>query len=418
MIKCKSFLSKYTFAIVSSLFCFLLYAQIAFLNNALQQEAVVVTSKTPDLTQPGLRIYKPEKSYNGYTLFAHLSLELPDAMDITPVYLIDMRGNIVYQWMIQTLTFHAQLRSNGHLLYNTTADTENLFKKGELNNPQDKSHGLHEIDLQGNEIWYYPAFIEHDFQILDNGNILIEQEEPIYKSVIINRDNDPTKYSRLSPLLEIISPDKKVMWSWHGDQHLDELKTLTESNLELNDDWAHNNTCKMLNDNPSGIKDTRFRKGNIIFSYSHLDLIGIIEYPTGKIVWTWGPGIIQGQHAPSMLDNGNILIFDNGSNRGWSRVIELNPLTEEIVWEYRSNPKEDFFSRELSSTERLPNGNTFITDASKNRLFEITPEGEIVWDFISTFNKMTGGEGIFHAYRYSPEHVKPLLELIERTQTQ
>lgn len=381
-------------------------------SKATEQGTIVVTSRTPDRTQTGLRIYKPKKSFGGYTLFTHMSLELPGTIRMTPIYLIDMEGNIIYQWMAPMPTFHAQLKPDGHLLYNITVDTGDLFKKGDLENSQIKNYGLRELDFQSNEIWHYPAFIEHDFQILDHGNILFEQEEQILEPPR-STHNGLIKGSRISPCIEIVTPDKEIIWKWRGDEHADELRALLGLQWDLKSDWAHNNTCRMLKNNLSGMKDPRFHEGNIIFSYSHLDLIGIIEFSTGKIVWAWGPGVLEGQHAPSMLDNGNILLFDNGLRRGWSRIIELNPLTKEIVWEYHSEPKEDFFSSELSNVAQLPNGNIFICEASKNRLFEITPQGEIVWDFISTFNKTTGEEGIFCAYRYSPEYVEPLLKQIE-----
>jgi len=56
-----------------------------------------------------------------------------------------------------------------------------------------------------------------------------------------------------------------------------------------------------------------------------------------------------------MLKNGNILIFDNGSGRGWSRIIEVNPIGKEIVWEYHAEPKESFITRYWGSAQGLPN---------------------------------------------------------------
>ncbi|MDD5356212.1 MAG: arylsulfotransferase family protein [Candidatus Omnitrophica bacterium] len=182
--------------------------------------------------------------------------------------------------------------------------------------------------------------------------------------------------------------------------------------------WLNNNSCEMLQDNPLAKKDRRFREGNILCCFNALQMLGIIDYATKEVVWAWprNKGIIQSPHAPVMLDNGNILIFDNGAERGWSRVIELDPLAKKIVWEYHGEPKESFYSPTMSNAERLPNGNTLICEGAKNRIFEITPRGEIVWDFISTFNKTAGTECIYRAFRYSPEYVKPLLEQIDKLQ--
>jgi hypothetical protein len=75
------------------------------------------------------------------------------------------------------------------------------------------------------------------------------------------------------------------------------------------------------------------------------------------------------------------LLFDNGDERGYSRIIELDPRTKEIVWQYKADPPEDFFSDSRGSCQRLPNDNILITESTKGRVFEITRSGEIVWEF-------------------------------------
>ncbi len=110
-----------------------------------------------------------------------------------------------------------------------------------------------------------------------------------------------------------------------------------------------------------------------------------------------------------MLANGNVLIFDNGTLRGYSRVIELNPLTETIEWEYVADPKEAFFSAAISGAQHLPNGNTLICEGGRARLFEVIPDGEIVWEFINPYRHENGRPVIYRCLRYSPEYVAPLL---------
>jgi len=95
--------------------------------------------------------------------------------------------------------------------------------------------------------------------------------------------------------------------------------------------------------------------------------------------------MVAGQHAPTLLANGNVLIFDNGVHRlddamPYSRVIEVNPATNQIVWKYQDKPAWNFFSPRMGLAQRLPNGNTLITESSFGRFFEVTSQGEIVWD--------------------------------------
>jgi hypothetical protein len=84
-----------------------------------------------------------------------------------------------------------------------------------------------------------------------------------------------------------------------------------------------------------------------------------------------------------MLENGHILIFDNGVRRQYSRVLELDPVVKAIVWEYVAEPREDFYSYTRGSAQRLANGNTLISESDNGRVFEVTPEGEVVWRWLN-----------------------------------
>ncbi len=90
-------------------------------------------------------------------------------------------------------------------------------------------------------------------------------------------------------------------------------------------------------------------------------------------------------------------------------MLEIDPDTKEIVWEYKGSPVDTFFSPRISGAQRLPNGNTFICEGRHGRLFEVTPDGDIVWEFVSPHENARNGEvirNIFRALRYgvdSPE---------------
>jgi outer membrane protein assembly factor BamB len=124
-------------------------------------------------------------------------------------------------------------------------------------------------------------------------------------------------------------------------------------------------------------------KGDILISVRELNTIAILSRQTKKIIWEWGSGEIDKQHHATLLDNGNILLFDNGPSRGFSRVIEVNPLSRKIEWEYKAHPPEAFFSSTRGSCQRLPNGNTLITESNSGRVFEVTQDGETVWEFFT-----------------------------------
>jgi hypothetical protein len=90
-----------------------------------------------------------------------------------------------------------------------------------------------------------------------------------------------------------------------------------------------------------------------------------------------------------------------------SRVIEVDPATGNIGWSYETRPPWAFFSSFISDAQRLPNGNTLICEGQTGRLFEVTYDGEIVWEYVNPFfgeNERYGRVNlVFRAYRYGPD---------------
>jgi outer membrane protein assembly factor BamB len=184
-----------------------------------------------------------------------------------------------------------------------------------------------------------------------------------------------------------LAPVGQTVWEWRSWEHLDPVADGIAEVQALRTLWAMGNSVLEL------------PNGDILVSYRPISTVIRIDRRTGKIVWKLGPPTLAGQHAPTRLENGNILIFDNGVHRvddplPFSRVIEINPETNEIGWTYQDKPVSNFFSPRMGNAQRLPNGNTLINEASFGRFFEVTRDGEIVWEYVNPF---FGG----------PPHVKP-----------
>ncbi len=245
-----------------------------------------------------------------------------------------------------------------------------------------------------------------------------------------------------------VSWDGDVLWEWLASDHVDELgfsedaRNAIHRSVEWNKarqsaDWLHFNAASYVGPNHwFDAGDERFRPDNVLVSSRGASFIAIIDR-SGAIVWRMGPdyrdsgalealGQIIGQHHPHIIPAGlpgagNLLVFDNGGSSGYgsanpaapngvnafrrdySRVLEINPVTLEKVWEYSiaGTEKFRFFSHYVSSAQRLPNGNTMITEGAHGRIFELTPENEIVWEYISPFYGTANPERntIFRAYR-------------------
>lgn len=148
----------------------------------------------------------------------------------------------------------------------------------------------------------------------------------------------------------------------------------------------------------------------MLFSCRNNSRVGIIDSETKKLVWNYGQPHIFHQHHATFLPNGHVQIFDNGMHRHGvpgSRVIEVDPKTDEVVWEYLASPEIQFFSAHISGADRLPNGNVLVCEGAPGRIFEITPEGRVVWEWVNPIvQHVRGGpsHAIFRAHRYDESH--------------
>jgi outer membrane protein assembly factor BamB len=200
-----------------------------------------------------------------------------------------------------------------------------------------------------------------------------------------------------------MTTSREIVWEWRSWEHMEPEAypmTLQDHRAE----WTHGNT----------VAETA--EGNILVSFRNISTVVMIERATGNIIWQLGSPPLAQQHDPRPLPNGNILIFDNGTHRRdrpetFSRVLEVDPRTSEIVWQYADPALFEFFSPYISGAQRLANGNTLICEGIFGRLFEVTHEGLIVWEYISPyFFEARGRPGlnnrVFRAFRYTPDEIE------------
>ena len=356
----------------------------------------------PTVYPVGTTIYKPEKCYNGYTIFVKGQ----------KIKLIDMNGGTVHEWTAGSTKIgggmpRARLLRNGHVLVA-------------------RSQGIQEYDWDGNVVWQYipqEGFVpHHDVFRKPNGNTLVicrEEVPPDYmKKVKDPERRDITIYSDV--ILEV-TPNKEVVWEWHQYKYLDinQCNPIPASrdwwagpNNNTISDWTHTNTVQALPENKWYDQgDDRFKPGSVLVSMRQLDTILIADIETKEITWSYTgdyKGGLSGQHESHMIEKGypgegNILVFDNGASpyknlahAGCSFVLEINPVTNEVVWVYED--REHFHSNFTSSSQRVKNGNTIVCEASGRRFFEVTQEGEIVWEYVDGSNRVYR-----YPYDYCPQ---------------
>lgn len=314
-------------------------------------------------------------------------------------YLIDMAGRVVHQWHVPysriwdktakvkkprpDLFVHiekAHVFANGDLLALYTAIGDTPW-----------GYGLVKVDREGRVLWKYLANTHHDFTFDDAGNIYVltheisEAKVPDYDKLISPRIDDFVV--KLSPegreLRKVWLLGAFAQSRFGGRLHFGPWQAHTS-----NGDYLHANSVHVLKAPIPGVPESR--PGQVLVSLREFSTLALFDVETGRMNWAaTGPWVRQ--HDAEVLANGHILLFDNKGSVGGpgpSRVLEFDPRTYAIAWSYGDRPDQPLNSKTRSSQNRLRNGNTLIVESLAGRVLEVTPSGEIAWEFV---NPVRGG---------------------------
>ena len=344
----------------------------------------------PTQYQTGTTIHDQTKAYQGYTIFMNLAG--------SELIMIDMDGNKVNTWAPADyrIQYYGEPLDNGNILCMAIRN----------DHPVGGVLGVLELDWNSNPVWAYfhPGDLKahHGFQRLDNGNTLILMNEIVEAPSV-------SPGTILDDYIIEVNQAGRIVWEWRALDHIDEYEFSAEALALIHaqgeapgdNDWLHANSIQSLPDSTLGQADSRFKAGNIAVSFRAANLLIVIDKSTGAVVWKSGPdnALTIAQHNLHMIDpalsgGGDFMVFDNGSaagyplvSRAWSRVVQFNPAAMETTWVYTADksqrPQWTFFSWIISGAQRLPNGNTMICEGVTGRLFEVTADHEIVWEYIN-----------------------------------
>ena len=419
-------------------------------------------------------VLKSAEASPGYTLIAPFGGQ--------ETFLIDLNGSVVHSWKTERKPSQAAyLLEDGSLVRTAKIPNPNFNVRG------GPAGGVQRFSWEGELLWDYTISDEfrlshHDIEPLPNGNVLVVAWERKTRAQAIEAGRDPERLEgdEIWPevVLEIKPRGKTegdIVWEWHVWDHLVQSFDATKKNYgkpdehpELIDinymdrpiaDWIHMNSVDY---NPDF--------DQILLCGRTFDEIWVIDHGTttdqargstegrckagGDLLYRWGnpfayfagtpfDQVLYGQHDPHWIPPGlpgagNILIFNNGSDRdqrAFSTVDELSPPVEKdgsyscapdsafgpqkLVWTYKDPDK--LYSQRVSGAQRLPNGNTLICSGETGLVFEVTKDGRTVWEYLNFLgassdptSKSSGtsantpaplqGVAMFRAHRYPPDY--------------
>lgn len=310
-------------------------------------------------------LYDPAHAYDG--------LNLQTDGHRAQAQLLDMRGRELHSWQ---LPFEKAFPDSdlppdapGTAFWRRVA----LLPDGDLFAIYD-GRGLVKIDRHSRLLWAYPHGAHHDLDVRPDGSIFVLTR----KAEIVPRFNE--KEPILHDFITVLASDGTVLEEVSILAAIEDSRYATSliSAMDQSGDIMHTNTIEVL-DGSLDREGSPFAPGDVLISIREIDTIAVVDMEREQVVWALRGPWVQ-QHQPTALDNGNMLVFDNLGDEGWSRVVEFDPFTQEVAWSYRGSVR-GFRSKTIGSNIRLPNGNTLITESDNGRAFEVTPGKEIVWEY-------------------------------------
>lgn len=375
------------------------------------------TQTKPLLVEPrvydgdGVTMHRPDAVFRGLTAMQGL---FPEGVELR---LVDMAGKVVHRWRAD---FHAIWPDPSHIFpreyvpiddlhYHTQGmwvlrDGSVVFTFSML--------GTVKLDKCGAVQWKLERLTHHTitpnpdgtFWIAAKADVRDVPQELMLKGVtkawLAKSD------ARYEDRLLLVSADGAVI------RELSALRALFEGGLA----HALYDVTEASRGDPTHVNDIEVvpptlaarikgvEAGDLLVSIREMHMLVILDEFTGALKWSRaGPWIRQ--HDPDITSEGLIEVFNNGDRhlavdgiRG-SSIISLDPATGETRTIYPRDQSGYFFTELMGTHQLLANGNRLITESQAGRVFEVSPDGEVVWEYIKPYDEHDAVL-IEKAYRY------------------
>jgi len=346
-----------------------------------------IAGHEPAPEQTAVVVHVPGATEIGYNLYC--SGHAPE------VVLMNMDGDVLHRWYRDFEDIWPdRTRPDNFGVYIRRC---HLYDNGDILAVYDES-GLVRLDRDSNVVWTFDERAHHDVDVGDDGRIYV------LTHYLVERPKVRTGKKILDDHVVVLSAEGKVLDRVSLiDAFMESPFSKVLMRVPARNDVFHTNTVEVL-DGRFVDRHPAFAAGNVLVSLREMDIVAVVDMKKHSVAWImWG--MWKHQHHPTMLDNGDMLVFDNLGHYGLSKVFEFDPfaqsaiqsypytefdpLRQKVKWSYEGTVKNRFFSRFCGTAQRLGNGNTLITQSDIGRVFEVTPDQEIVWEF---FNPNRAGE--------------------------
>ncbi len=346
---------------------------------------------TPDDEPDGVVVHDEARSSPGYSLFV--------SIPFGAAYLIDASGGVVRSWRTErdVQWTRAVLCPDGRLIV--------IGAGGEDRHLECRA-------WTGELLWRRQIPVHHDVRLLPDGGFLtltrsIDARPELHATAQLQDD----RVAHLDADGHLVA-EASVYEAFRDSGLLDTLRPIGHMPPNRNGhlDGFHCNSIDRMDAYDLADRHPLFAAGHVLLSARHQNRIIVVDVPEQRVVWTWGEDELLAQHEATLQPSGRILIFDNGNNqRGYTRIVEVDPTSAAITWEYTAPSPEDFYCGGRGTAQALPNGNVLVGNSGQGEAFEVTRDGDIVWRFLNPQRNDGGARGSLRIHRYEPAYVEAIL---------
>lgn len=353
------------FVVLSSVFA-LQVAGVVTLGDSDSPREVVTETPTDSQMTPIEGGELPHDLPSGSTL---VSVQSYDGFEPSNgrAYIVGPDGEEHWEWDPPNhRVFHSEMLPDGDILVAAGREVPNEDCPEEYQDAPDPNHGHSDHCIENRvlildydtkepvfEYSWWDQFMQyhevHDVTTTDDGEIAV---------IDMGKNRAFT-----------VNMDGEITWEWDAVEHLDQDSEFQEEYGGPDyqgpvQDWTHMNDINQLNN------------GNFQMSIRNFDMLIEVDPETDEIVDVIGePGntdLLNHQHNPQPLpERGTVLVADSENNR----IVEIDTETEEIIWQYGGTGELDW----PRDADLMPNGHVLIVDTLHFEVFELNPDGDVVW---------------------------------------
>jgi hypothetical protein len=260
-----------------------------------------------------------------------------------------------------------------------------------------ESLGLVRLAPTGDVVWRLAYQTHHSVRLHDDGTLWVGGQ--------VRRETPTDDFpDRASPhdayTILHVGGDGTILQEWSVPQLLDANGYTalyyfnTADRLEfkrLHDDRLHMNDVEPF---PASLEPGFFGPGDVAISLRNVNAVFVFDTGTDRIKFMDIGRVIR-QHDVDFLDGRTLSLFDNNhrvpGHGDASRIVTITAPDGAVDVTYAGRDGQPFYTAAMGKHQHLPNGNILITEADWGRAFEVTPDGEIAWQYVNEVAPGVGG---------------------------